>query len=83
MVRAFQSIPSTKLTYEKWLVPKKEVKVVSFNIFSDATLHWFGDEVEKGLDDFTWDQRMERISQTLRNINSDVICLQEVKPKSY
>ncbi len=83
MIRAFQSIPSAKLTYEKWLVPKREVKVVSFNILSDTTLHWFGEEVEKRPDDFAWDQRIERISQTLQNSDADVICLQEVEPKSY
>lgn len=83
MVRAFQAIPSAKLTYTKWMVPKKEVKIVTFNILSDTTLHWFGDEVENRPDDFNWDQRIERIAQTLQTTDADVICLQEVEPKSY
>lgn len=83
MVRTFQAIPSAKLTYTKWFVPKKEVKIVTFNILSDTTLKWFGDEVEKRPDDFAWDQRIERIAQTLQSTDADVICLQEVEPKSY
>ncbi len=84
LVRAFQAVPSGKIVYAKWLAPKEEkLKIVSFNILSDTTLGWFGDEVEKRPDDFDWDSRIERIHQALKEINADVICLQEVEPKSY